>query len=59
MSYLTSLSRIRRLARAAAETTPIGTHAVVVSPWPVTHCAYPVFEREFLRAQNELILEVA
>lgn len=58
MSELASIDHIKQLARAAAETAPVGTHAEIVSPWPVLHPAYPVFEREFLRAQNEQLAEV-
>jgi hypothetical protein len=59
MSELISITHIKQLARAAAETAPVGTHPEIVSPWPVTHYAYPAFEREFLQAQNELIFEEA
>ena len=58
MSELVSITHIKQLARAAAETAPVGTHPEIASPWPIAHHAYPIFEREFLRVQMELVAEV-
>lgn len=57
MSEMVSLNHIKAMAKAAAETAPLGTNAGAVSPWPIVHPAYPVFEREFLETQNTQLAE--
>ncbi len=47
------------MARAAAETNPIGTNPDSVNSYPAGTDAYVFFEREFLRLQNELMAEEA
>ncbi len=57
MSELASITHIKAMAKAAADTAPLGTNAGAVSPWPIDHPAYPIFEREFLETQNTQLVE--
>ncbi len=59
MTDVKSREAIASLGRSAAVINPLGTNAVVVSPWPLSHPAFRLFEREFVKKQHELIAEAA